>query len=413
MHLSYEPSYESLRGEVRAFLAERWRPSGAPAGGKTPPEEIAFRREGIARGYVCRRFPRRYGGSEQPTDVRAEAILQEEYARAGAPREAFGVGPAMLAPTLLEHGSEELKQRFLPGTLDGSLRWCQGYSEPGAGSDLASLTSRAERDGDEWRITGHKIWTSSAQIADYLFGLFRCNPQSQRHAGLAYLLVDMRQPEIRVRPLRQLTGGSEFNEVFFDGARTPLAWTVGEPGRGWEVSRSTLRHERDLLGHPRRLRESFDALVDLARETAARSSARALGDGALRQRLAELEGYVLAQECSGWRQLSAAARGEESSTRLAVLMNKLYSTQTQLRLTRLATELLGGDALLAPSETERGPQATPASPATWTAQHWLAIATAIAGGSSNIQRNLIGERGLGLPRDRVSTSERSGGARRG
>jgi alkylation response protein AidB-like acyl-CoA dehydrogenase len=406
MRLGYEPRHEALRAEVRSFLAERWRPVDAPAGGATPPQEIAFRRDGIALGYVCRRFPKRYGGSEQPTDVRAEAILQEEYARANAPREAFGVGPAMLAPTLLEHGSEELKQRFLPGTLDGSLRWCQGYSEPGAGSDLASLTSRASRDGGDWVLHGHKIWTSSAHLADYLFGLFRCDPSSRRHAGLAYLIVDMRQPGIRVLPLRQLTGGREFNEVFFDGARTPLAWTVGAPGRGWEVSRSTLRHERDLLGHPRRLRESFDALVALAREREAAPGRRALAHGPLRQQLAELEGHVLAQECSGWRQLTAAARGDEASTRLAVLMNKLCATQTQLRLTRLATELLGGDALLAPGDAERGPQAKPAAPAAWTAQHWLALATAIAGGSSNIQRNLIGERGLGLPRDRDGTRER-------
>ncbi len=402
MRLGYEPRYEALRAAVRDFLAGRWTPPrAAEAGGATPASEIAFRREGIARGYVCRGFPRRYGGSEQPLDLRAEAILQHEYARAGAPREAFGVGPAMLAPTLLEHGSEEQKQRFLPGTLDGSLRWCQGYSEPGAGSDLASLASTATRAGDSWVLHGHKLWTSSAQLADFMFGLFRSDPGSARHAGLSYLLIDMRQPGIRVRPLRQLTGGSEFNEVFFDGARTPLRLTVGAAGEGWQVSRSTLRHERDLLGHPRRLRESFDALLALARETRARGAAPARRDGALRQRLAELEARVLAQECSGWRQLTAAARGDESDTRLAVLVNKLYSTQTQLRLTQLATELLGGDALLAPGAAERGPAQAPSSPGAWTAQHWLAIASAIAGGSSNIQRNLIGERGLGLPRDRL------------
>ncbi len=406
MRLGYEPRYEALRSELRSFLAESWPPPGANAGPVSSQQEIAFRRQGIARAFVCRRFPRRYGGSEQPADVRAEAILQQEYARAGAPREAFGVGPSMLAPTLLEHGSEEQKQRFLPGTLDGSLRWCQGYSEPGAGSDLASLASRAERDGDSWLLHGHKLWTSSAQLADYMFGLFRSDPTAARHAGLSYLLIDMHQPGIRVRPLRQLTGGSDFNEVLFEGARTPLAWTVGAPGQGWQISRSTLRHERDLLGHPRRLRESFDALLALAREVRRSGGSSALADTGLRQQLAELEACVLAQECSGWRQLTAAARGDESTTRLAVLVNKLFSTTTQLRLTRLATELQGGDALLAPRETERGPQARPASAAAWTAQHWLAIATAIAGGSSNIQRNLIGERGLGLPRDRLSASAR-------
>ena len=208
MDLRLGERYEAFRSEVRAFLREHWPLRGADA--QLPPEqqEKLFRECALARGYVYRSFPRVYGGSEQAPDALEDMILDQEFRAAGAPRDIRGIGPAMLAPTLLDCGSEEQRLRFIPPTLRGDLRWCQGYSEPGAGSDLAALSSRAVLDGDSWRIDGHKIWTSEAQSADYMFGLFRTEPLAPKHAGISYLLVDMRSKGIEVRPLRQMTGGA-------------------------------------------------------------------------------------------------------------------------------------------------------------------------------------------------------------
>lgn len=398
MDLHYGERYESFRAEVQAFLREHWPLREAEAELPVDARERLFRARSLARGYVYRHFPRVYGGSEQPPDALEDAILDQEFAAVGAPRDIRGIGPAMLAPTLLDCGSEAQRLRFIPPTLRGDLRWCQGYSEPGAGSDLASLSSRAVLDGDSWLINGHKVWTSDAQHADYMFGLFRSEPEAAKHAGISYLLIDMRTPGIVVRPLRQMTGGAEFNEVFFSDVRIPADSIVGRRGEGWKVSRSTLKHERNLIGDPRYLRNSFDALVELARRSS-RDGRPAIEDPHVRQRLAEIEGYVASQEYSGLRQLSAALRGEEAQALLPILMNKLYSTDTGQRITRLAFDLLGADGLVAPGPAEYEMASQARTSGGWVAQYMFAIANSIAGGASNIQRNIIGERGLGLPRD--------------
>ena len=398
MDLRYGERYGSFRDEVREFLRDHWPVRGAEAEFAPEAQEQLFRERALARGYVYRHFPRVYGGSEQPPDALEDSILDQEFAAAGAPRDIRGIGPAMLAPTLLDCGSEAQRLRFIPPTLRGDMRWCQGYSEPGAGSDLSSLSSRAVLDGDSWVIDGHKIWTSDAQNADYMFGLFRTEPDAPKHAGISYLLIDMRSPGIEVRPLRQMTGGAEFNEVFFTAVRIPADSIVGKRGEGWKVSRSTLKHERNLIGDPRFLRNAFDALVELARRSS-RNGRPAIEDTHVRQRLAEIEGYVSSQEYSGLRQLSAALRGEEAKALLPILMNKLYSTDTTQRITRLAFDLLGADGLVAPGPAEYEMSSQLRTPGGWVAQYMFAIANSIAGGASNIQRNIIGERGLGLPRD--------------
>ncbi len=398
MDLRFDERHERFREEVRAFLRESWPLRGAEA--TLPPVEQArlFRERALARGYIYRDIPRAYGGSEQPQDVIEDAILQEELFAAGAPGNIRNIGPAMLAPTLIEFGTEAQKQRFVPPTLRGEMLWCQGYSEPGAGSDLASLQSRAVLDGDHFVLDGQKIWTSSAREAHYMFGLFRTEPDAPKHAGISYLLLDMRSPGVTVKPLRQMTGGAEFNEVFFDGVRVPVENLVGRRGEGWKVSRATLKHERNLIGDPRLLRSLFDGVVALARRTL-REGRPALEDPLVRQRLAELEGYVLSQQYSGHRQLTAAARGQEMKTILPMMMNKLYSTDAMQRITTLAYEILGDDGLLMPQGEESGMILLPDRKGSWTAQYMFAIANSIAGGASNIQRNIIGERGLGLPRD--------------
>ena len=400
MDLSFGPEHELFRQEVRDFLAEHW-----PGGDESPPpgpeQEAAFRARALERGYVYRGIPKRYGGSEQPADPLREDILRREFFAAGASQGIPGVGPAMLVPTLLEHGSEEQREGFISRTLRGEIRWCQGYSEPGAGSDLASLQTRAEPDGDEWVITGHKIWTSSAHLADWMFGLFRTEPDEPRHAGISYLLLPMRQPGVEVRPLRQMTGMADFNEVFFDGARTPLRNTVGRRGEGWKISRTTLRHERNMIGDPARVQNLFSDLVELARE-ARRGGRPALEDGGVRRRLVELEGYVRAQQYSGYRQLSASASGREDQTRLPTLMNKLYTTELVKRLVEFGYDLIDSDESLAAPDVDdiRARLARSVNyPGGWTTQYLFAHGASIAAGSPNIQRNIIGERGLGLPRD--------------
>jgi alkylation response protein AidB-like acyl-CoA dehydrogenase len=395
MDLTFGDEYEGFRAEVREFL-EGWPLTGEDA--KLPPEqqERLFRTRGVERGYVFRQYPVEYGGSGQPFDPLKERILQEEYLRSGAPGTSLMQGPGLLVPTLLDFGSEEQKRRFIPPTLTGEMRWCQGYSEPGSGSDLASLQSSATLEGDEWVIRGQKIWTSNAKEAHSMFGLFRTEPDASKHAGISYLLVPMDQPGIDVRPLKQMTGSMEFNEVFFDGARAPAENVVGKRGEGWAVSRSTLKHERNLIGNPRMMAEQFELLLDLARETV-RWGRPAIEDPGWRDRLAELEGYVRACETCNLRMLSATIRGEELKAMLPMMMVKLYSTDVMQLIAKAQYDLLGGDGLLEPDEPgvySRTPKRTG-----FVHNYLFSLGPAIAGGASNIQRNIIGERGLGLPRD--------------
>jgi len=403
VNLAFSPEHEKFREEVRGFLREHWPERDPEAPLASRETEAAFRRKAVERGYVYRHVPRRYGGSEQPADPIRADIIRAEFFVAGAPLGIPGGGPGMLVPTLLECGSEEQRGEFIDATLHGRIRWCQGYSEPGSGSDLASLVSRAELDGDQWVIQGHKIWTSSAHVADWMFGLFRTEPGAERHAGITYLLIPMRQPGIEVRPLKQLTGAADFNEVFLDGARTHVRYTVGRRGEGWKVSRTTLKHERNMMGDPQALQNSFAELVMLARR-ARLDGTRPIDDPGIRRRLAELEGFVLAQKYTGYRQLTAQARGEEGPVFLPTLMNKLYTSELGKRIAELGHELLDAEASLASPDLEAFERRMPRSPNRgdgrgWTFAFLSSHAGAIAAGSSNIQRNIIGERGLGLPRD--------------
>jgi alkylation response protein AidB-like acyl-CoA dehydrogenase len=396
MDLSYGAEYESFRAELREFLAG-WPLRGAEAELPIEEQERRFRARGLERGYVCRHVPVEYGGSGQEPDPVKDAILREEYAASGAPGDRLDQGAGMLVPTLLEWGTEEQKRRFVPPTLRGEICWCQGYSEPGSGSDLASLQSRAELKGGEWILNGQKIWTSFADRADWMFGLFRTEPEAPRHAGISYLLIPMKQPGITVRPLRQLTGSLEFNEVFFHDARTSAENIVGKRGEGWQVSRSTLKHERGLIGSPRLMRGLFDALLDLARRTQ-RGGRPALEDPRVRQRLAEIEGYVRSAETTTLRLLSARLKGQEQKVVLPMLMAKLFSTDVAQMVAKAAWDLAGDEGLLAPLRPEPYYDSSGTGPG-WTHNYLATLGPAIAGGASNIQRNIIGERGLGLPRD--------------
>ncbi len=403
MDLSYGPEYDAFREEVRSFLSSHWPPKGKEAEQDFLAQAIHFRRTAIEAGYLARAIPKAYGGSEQASDPLKAQIIREELGRAKAPGDPGGIGTMMLVPTLLEKGEEWQKQKFVPGTVLGELSWCQGYSEPGSGSDLASLKTRGELDGDEWVINGQKIWTSGAVHADYMFCLVRTEPDAGKHAGISYLLIDMKQEGIDVRPLRQMNGSAHFNEVFLTDVRTPKDWIVGQRGEGWIVSRTTLKHERNSIGNASMVEATFKGLVRLARESKI-DGRPAIEDPAIRQRLATIEGYVQAHKYSGFRQLTHQLRGEDAG--LIGLMNKLHSTNINQEVSKLAFDLIGDDAMLDPEGGGGLMGVAPKGAEGWINLFMSSLGVAIAGGTANIQRNVIGERGLGLPRDAYAQQSR-------
>lgn len=405
MDLRYSAEYEAFRAEVQAFLAANWPLRGDEAALGTAEQERVFRRRAIEAGHLARSIPRRYGGSEQPADALRSQILRDEFRRARAPGDLTGIGPSMLVPTLLERGADWMKERFVGPTIRGEIVWCQGYSEPGAGSDLASLQTRAELEGGEWVIHGQKIWTTGAHYADFMFCLCRTEPAAPKHAGISYLLLSMKQPGVEVRPLRQMTGGASFNEVFLNGARTPADWIVGKRGEGWLVSRTTLKHERNMIGGAEQTEALFESLLKLARRSL-RDGRPAIEHPPLRQRLAEIEGYVRAHQYSAYWQLSRAAKGEGAG--IVQLMNKLNGTNIAQEIAKLALELLGEEGLRQPSEGR--PQRGDDGRSAWVGQVLGSLGGAIAGGTANIQRNVLAERGLGLPRDWAAQRPDDGGA---
>jgi alkylation response protein AidB-like acyl-CoA dehydrogenase len=396
MDLSYGSEMEEFRREVKGFLGANWPPTKDAAKSSRADQVQGFRESAIAQGYLCRNIPKQYGGSEQPADALRGQVIREEFDAADAPMEPRGIGTMMLVPTLLDRGEEWQKEKFVGPTIRGEITWCQGYSEPGSGSDLASLMTKGEIDGDDWVINGQKIWTSGAQRADYMFCLVRTEPDARKHAGISYLLIDMKTPGIDVRPLRQMTGSSEFNEVFLNDVRTPKDWIVGNRGEGWLVSRTTLKHERNSIGGATQTLNLLNTLVDLAKLR--RIDGRpAIEDPGVRRELIEIEGYVRSHQYSGFLQMTKGLKGENAG--VIQLMNKLISTNIGHKVTRLAMELLGDDGLLAPHDSGLGLTAQGTSTAGWISQSMASVGVAIAGGTANIQRNVIAERGLGLPRD--------------
>lgn len=396
MNLSYSHEYQAFQQEVRQFLAENWHDVRSGRTLRNAGEVQEFRRRATERGYLYRNFPRLYGGSEQPQDVLRALIIAEEFAQAGAPAEVTGIGMMMLAPTLLECGTQWQKERFVPKTLAGEYKWAQGYSEPGAGSDLASLRSRAELVGDEWVITGHKIWTTRAQEANYMFALLRTERDAPKHAGLSYILLDLQQPGVTIKPIHQINGGREFCEVFLDDARTPADWIVGKRGEGWAVSRVNLKHERASIGSSARSQPVFRSLLRLAQNTVYRGQP-AIRDPLIRSRIAAIEGYLEAQRWSGYYQLTLGSRGESAG--VLGLTNKVTTTNINQEIAGIAADIIDAAGLRAPGQDgERGAQR-------WLNQILGSLALSIAGGTSNIQRNIIAERGLGLPRDNADNQD--------
>ena len=406
MDLSYGAAAESFRAVVRAFLAEAWQP-GERRGAELKEFIRQFRRAGVERGYLYRSVPKRYGGSEQPVDVIRAQVIREEFAQARAPMEVGGNGVNMTVPTLLERGTDEQRELFIRPTIEGDYIWGQGYSEPGSGSDLASVRTRGElsADGTRWIINGQKIWTSQGMQATHMFMLVRTEPDAPKHDGITYLLIDLNQPGITRRPIRQMTGQEgdhTFCEFFFDNAETPVSWQVGQRGQGWYVSRTTLKHERASIGSADGLANQFRKLVDLARDMGR------LGDPLVRDRLAEIEGRVLSHRYSSFRLFSCAAAGDDPGP--VQLMMKLLLTEIGHDIALLAQDLIGEAALSEPEGAGGRGHRGQRGPNKWLDQIMGSLGNSIAGGASNIQRNIIAERGLGLPRDLAMERDAGGKA---
>lgn len=391
MDLELGDSYDRFRQDVRTFVSQNWPPKSAT--GDYQLVEQDFRKRAAEAGFLYRGFPKEYGGAGThfETDSFMRQIIREEFLGAGAPYEIQSIGVAMFAPTLLHWGSPEHKARFLSKTLSGEIKWCQGYSEPGAGSDLASLRTRGELVSDEWVINGQKIWTSGAHEADYMFILVRTEPDAPKHKGISYLLLDMKASGIKVRPLRQVHGYAGFNEVFLDDVRTPADWMLGARGEGWKVSRTTLTFERAFINSP----DMMDDLVVKLKADAARITRYGkplIEDPVFREKLAIVEEFALGHRYSVHRQNAMDAAGEDPG--IVTLCNKLTGTElVGMRIAELWQDVVGPAGALMP-----GPDTTYDDV---DSVYWIlrAIGSSIAGGAANIQRSIIAQRGLGLPRD--------------
>jgi alkylation response protein AidB-like acyl-CoA dehydrogenase len=377
---------DHLRGEF-ALLRHRGGPGDEHA---FVPERMAWERELATGGWTCVGWPVEHGGRGLPLPL--EVAFHEEYARAGGPGRAGLIGEGLLGPTLVHFADPAIQQRFLPGIVAGTEFWCQGYSEPNAGSDLANVSTRARLEGDEWVIDGQKVWTSLAQWSDWCFVVARTEEGSSRHHGLSYLLVPMDQPGIEIRPIRQITGTAEFNEVFFDGARTAAELVVGAPGEGWKVAMGTLAFERGVLTLGQQM--AFER--ELAEITEAARAAGRTAEPVVRQRLAALWSRLRIMR---WNALRALRVDEDVALPREAMINKLYWADLHRDMGEMAMDVIGADAMVTRYSAADEGDAGELEMSGLHKLFFFSRADTIYGGSDEIQRNLIGERALGLPRE--------------
>jgi len=382
MDLTLTPELAAFREEVRAFLEAHKAEHEAGAA----KDAKAWQRLLIEHGYAARTIPKAYGGFGAAPDGLKARIIAEAFIEAGAPRGMSGQGISMLVPTLLEVGSEEQKTRWIPPTLSGEIIWCQGYSEPGAGSDLANLQTKAVEDGEDFLISGSKIWTSTAAQAQMMFCLVRTEPDKPKHEGISYILFPMDTPGVEVRPLKTMTGQAEFNEVFFTDVRVPKANVVGGRGRGWQVANTTLKHERGMLGDPNATEARLKQLIELMK-TETVDGQRIIDNPIFRDRLMQLQARVLSMKFNGLRTMTDDTAG------LARLVVKLQGCELNHQVAALAIDALGELGIL----YQDGPHLR--AKGRWQWNYMFDLGLIIGGGTAQIQKNIISERGLGMPRE--------------
>ncbi len=392
MDFDYSPEDEKFRAELRA-----WLKGNAPAKGNRSldalaeeddeewKQRVAWFKKLNSGGWTGIDWPREYGG--RGATILQTIIFNEELERVSAPLPYIGSGTSLIGPTLMHWGNEEQRRRYLPRILSGDEIWCQGYSEPNSGSDLASLQTRAIEQGDYFVVNGQKVWTSSAQRADMIFLLVRTDTEAPKHKGISYLLVDMHSPGVTVRPLVQITGAKGFNEVFFEDVRVPRKNLVGEKNQGWQVAITTLMFERN--GGGRNLLGQVKELVDLSHRLH-RNGGSAWEDSSVRQKLADFACEAEALKYTGFRQLTRRLKGLPPGPEGSIM--KLVATELQLKIAMYAMELLGAHSQIeyqAPFAMDQGK---------WSYRMLAARGGTIAAGTNQIQHNIIGERVLGLPK---------------
>ena len=395
MDLTLSEPYQALQAEIRAFVAQYGHLSPKVGGGRKRPDQktLDWQKRLLAHGYVGRTIPQAYGGAGKQPDIMEAAVIAGEFARANVYAGLTNQGISMLVPTLLEVGTDEQKREYVGPTIRGDIIWCQGYSEPGNGSDLANAQTKAElRDGN-WIVNGQKIWTSSAHYADMMFLLCRTEPQASKHEGLSYLLLSMKSPGLDARPLKTMTGRSEFNEVFFTDVAVPETQIVLGRGKGWYVANVTLKHERLMIGDASKMTARLEQLIKLL-GTIDIDGVKLIHMPEYRDRLLRLQGEVIAWKAHNLRLLTETARGEESGVKRMIV--KYGGTMLGFRLSSLAVDALGSAGL--PYES-LGEDAETDDATTWNIDYMYDVGLMIGGGSNNIQKNIIGERGLDLPRE--------------
>lgn len=390
MDFRYSPEDEAFRKEVRDWikenLPESWATEQEALGISEDSFQMAleWQKRLYKRGWVGLTWPKEYGGGGGT--LMQQVILSEEMAKARAPGIANTLGVGMAGPTILSFGTEEQKKQFIPKILSGEEIWCQGFSEPDAGSDLANLKARAIRDGDYYVVNGQKVWSTFAQYGDWCLLLVRTDPDVMpKHRGITYLLMDMKTPGIEVRPLRQMTGDSEFNEMFLDNVRVPVSNRLGEENRGWYVAMGTLAFERAGMGQAIMFKQVLNEIFRLAAKTK-RNGIPAIKDSTIRQRLAQCAIECEIMRLNSYRSLSTSLKGGAPGPE--EMFSKLFWSEMNQRMTELAAQILGIDSVI---EGEGEAQL-------WQYRFLRSRGNTLEQGSSEILRNVIGERVLGIPR---------------